>query len=397
MTIGDARSEGGVQHRRVLIAVGLAQAHFRRLILGCRRYVDDHERPWLLMDFWDNMMLESAMEQADGVIAQGWSVEAMEVAKKRRLPVVLVSGVREPVPGKVTVLPDNVAAGRRAAEHFLSRGFRDLAFLGVAGHHYAMERRAGFAAAAGAAMRQEWLRPYVGVEERRELGEWLRNLAPGTGLFVSNDIVARSAVRMILAEGRRVPEDLAVLGVDDDEIESALSPVPLSSVDVRGEAVGWAAAAELDRLLGRRRSVEGVEAEEARVVLVPPGEVMVRRSSDILRVGPPALARALAVIRGEGGRGFSPAEVVAASGVSRRTLERMFRRELGRCLEAELRRSRLERARGLLADARLSIGEVAERAGFVGIYHFSRLFKEHFGESPTRWRRRLLGAKGPGG
>lgn len=341
------------------------------------------------MDLWSGMDPTEVAGTADGVIIQGGSEETWAILRKRRVPVVQVGALRAPVPGVTTVLPDNEEAGRRAAEHFLGRGFGELAFLGARGHHYAEERRAGFLAAGGDAVRHQWVRAYNDAAGREALATWLGGLPSGTGLFASNDILARTAIRTLEAEGRRVPEDVAVVGVDDDEIESALSPVPLSSVDVRGDGVGQAAAQELARQLG----AGGPGEDGGRVIRVPAGEVVVRRSSDILRVGHPALARSLALIREEAERRLDPAEVARASGVSRRTLERLFQKWLGRGIEAELRRARLERARALLANGELSIGEVAERASFRDIYHLSRAFGEAYGESPSSWRRRLLGGR----
>jgi LacI family transcriptional regulator len=360
---------------RIFLVVSLVQEHFRRVVVGCRQLVEDHALDWELMDRWTEEADAQVLAMADGVILQGGEPAMIEEIRRRGLPVVRVGGREEPEPGIVQVTVDNQAVGARAAEHFLERGFRDFAFWGVKNHYFSQQRGAGFVDALG--------RREVRIWEQEPSPEMLAKLPVGTGLFCTNDIRARKAVIALRKAGRLVPEEVAVVGADDDPLESALSPVPLSSVRTRGEILGLVAAAELEKQFRGQRTKPG----ERREIFIEPGEVVVRRSSDVERIEDPALAGALAWIREEAENpALHPSEVVHRAGVSRRALERRFQKELGRGIEAEIRRVRIERAKRLLEGTRMSIGEVSDRSGFRDVYHFSRVFKQTTGKSPREWR-----------
>lgn len=368
------------KRRRVLAAVDTVQAHFRRILRGAAGYAHTHRLGWQIAETWGGASAGIELghiREMDGVLLQGAMGRLREMAGKAGIPWVQVSGLEEPAPGEVTVLPDNREIGRVAAAHFVENGFREFAFRGAVGHWYSRERLAGFLEGIG-----EFpcvVLDDVESESAEEAGA-LAGLAGGTALFCANDIFARRSVRILRDAGRSVPEDVAVLGVDNDETVLALSEVPLSSIDPRSEEIG----AEAARLLGLRMAGRAAP----RLTLVAPGGVVVRQSSDILMIADAKVSAAVALIREEACRGLGVEEVVRRSGMSRRTLERRFTSALGRGIMAEMRRVRVRRAIELLGETDLPVSGVAEEAGFSDIYYFSSAFRKATGKSPSGWRRR---------
>ncbi|MBX9623213.1 MAG: substrate-binding domain-containing protein, partial [Gemmataceae bacterium] len=290
---------------------------------------------------------------------------------------------------------DNPAVGRAAADHLLGRGLRHFAFLGHGGFAFSTRREEGFAgrvraAGFGAAVYRapggtdfHPDGPPAGPPGR--LGAWLRRLPRPCGLFACNDIWGGYVTEVCRREGVRIPDDLAVVGVDDDDLLCELARPPLSSVRVPSDRIGFEAAALLDRLLAGRKPPSGP-------TLLPPLGVAVRPSSDLLAVDDPAVREVLGAIRGAGPRPVQVGDVVGRLDISRRSAERRFRRAVGRGIAAEIRRARVERAKDLLAGTGLSVAEVAARAGFPSPQRFAVAFRRDAGLTPTAYRSR----HGPG-
>ncbi len=366
---------------KIYVAVDMYQSHFRRILMGCRDYLNTHHTPWILADRWHPMSNEKLSAGIDAAILQGDQGDALKTLQDLNIPFIQVSGRTPPEPGQWTVLPDNQAIGETAAAYFISQGFQSFACLTPKGHWYGSERAKGFQGRLGDRHLDLWTQGYDTPEKLRQYETWLKSLPQGTALFCVSDVFARTAIRHLMGMGRKVPEEISVVGVDDDEVESVLSPVPISSVDTRGRQIGAVAAGLLDRLL------QGEKPKE-RLTLVPTGEVIVRTSSDILQIEDPVVAKALALIRDQACAGLGVADVLQNVAVSRRTLERRFKETLDRGIENEIRRVRLERGRHLLASTQYTVSEIAHLVGFKDIFYFSACFKTHHGESPAAWRKR---------
>jgi LacI family transcriptional regulator len=300
------------------------------------------------------------------------------------IDVPIVNLLDDPVDGRVVVTADNPAIGRAAAEHFLERGFRNLAFCGFWRHSFNVLRGDGFDRAA----RARGVLPvfYFAYEDPNshddfaKLGQWLLSLRKPVGVMASNDLLARTIVRACDARDIRVPEDVAVIGVDNDEMACATSATPLSSVPVQAERIGYGAAAALDALMAGR-------TPESMLTLIPPGPVVVRRSSDIAAVEDAEVSAAMTLIRDHPTGNLSVKELLAKLNLSRRGLELRFRRALGRTPFEEIRLARLRRAQALLTETDLTVGEIAFRVGFENSQPLSTLFQIHLGLSPTQYRR----------
>ncbi len=311
------------------------------------------------------------------------------------------------------ILPDDLAAGRLAADHFLNKGFRNFGFFGDGHLPWSGEREAGFreqiervfasrrAQSNGNGTRstgpsraftfsafERENRPAataLGGSHRRQsaaMGDWLASLPRPVAILAANDLWGFELVQAAREGGLHVPDDVAILGVDNDELLCEVSYPPLSSIIIGGEQMGRAAVALLDRLMRNgRRTI----AEPARV---PPQGVMTRQSTDVLAVEDPEVAAALRHIRSHAFEGLSVKQMLDALAVNRRTLERQFVKILGHTPLEEIRRVRLERVKTLL-QTDLAIYEVAVRSGFATPEYLATSFLQATGMSPTEYRRKF--------
>lgn len=368
-----------MRRRHVHVQAGQSYSHGRRILRGVLEFAARLQVPWRVT--WGEDVLHMGMDALDGAIMPVLGPDGQALARRLRragVPVVNVSGALAR-PGLPTVISDNAAIGRLAGEHLTTRLYRRFAFVGMPGQHYSRLRRAGFLRAAGVRECPEPSDP-----GSRTLMAFLRRLEPGTAIFAVNDSAARRVMEAAEASGRRIPDELAVLGVDvEEEIGAALGS-RLSSVDPDSARVGREAAALLERLM------DGA-TPPGQPRLIPPAGVVGKESTRIPSGADPRLTAALRIIAERACGGLDVPGVLAATGTGRRTLETLFRRELGEGIDAVIRRQRIERAADLLRNSPLSISEVASRAGFADAYYFSHAFKKTTGESPSRWRRRVRG------
>jgi LacI family transcriptional regulator len=202
------------------------------------------------------------------------------------------------------------------------------------------------------------------------------------GLFACNDDRGRQVLEACRFAGLAVPEEVAVLGVDNDAVFCDLADPPLSSIALNAETAGYRAAEVLDGMMhGRAVRPQKIAVEALRVVR--------RRSTDIVAVADSDVAAALQIIRREQGRGLSVAKVAAEVAVSRRHLERRFRETIGRTVLQEIQNARLEQAKRLLVETSHSISTVAEMSGFGSCSYFNQFFHERVGSTPRGFRLRL--------
>lgn len=391
---------GVMQTPRVALLVETSLGYGRRFLRGVVRYSRLHG-PWAFyitpadlrqflprMEEWGGTGIIARLETPQvekAVLATGLPTIALDLTYRQRVAGSRLARVHE-------VRPDSHAAGRIAAEHLLDRGLRSFAFVGLSSDlPWSVERGRGFAeriAAAGLpcaefplprrAADRQWGR------EQKILAAWLAALPRPLGVLACDDDRARQVCEACRGAGLAVPDGVAVVGVDNDDLLCELADPPLTSVALDSEAAGWEAAALLDRLMrGERLSPQHI--------LVAPTGVIVRRSSDVRVTDDPAVRQAVRFITDKAALPIRVADVVAAAGCKRRSLELRFHAALGRSIVAEIQRARLERARRLLAESDLSVERIAAASGFSSSGYLIRLFKRETGLAPGAFRDRLRG------
>jgi LacI family transcriptional regulator len=324
----------------------------------------------------------------DGVLAVIDRTENIEDWTALRCPVVNIASTQ--AAGKIPcVSMDEHAIGRMAAEHLLERKFRNFGFIGYQDNPASEGRREGFASIVEDQGTYQCLNPghaamVLPLGEVQPFDEalmrWLTGLDLPAAVMAWNDITAAVVVQACARLGLSVPEQVAVIGVDNDETWCGLCVPPLSSVRPPSNRIGYEAASLLDRLMN------GKKAEQA-VLRFPPEGVEVRRSTDILAVDDPLVAQALAFIREKLGERINVEDVVQHVPASRRVLEERFKKHLGRTPLQEIHREQLALAEHLLRSTDLPTKVIAERAGYRDINHFTRVFSKERGTPPAAYRK----------
>jgi LacI family transcriptional regulator len=299
------------------------------------------------------------------------------------IPVVVSPYARRRIPGAVNLATDHAAAGRIAAEYLLQCGFRQFAFCGYREMFWSADRMAGFKERLGEAGFP--LETYLGKEispgdEKVRLLIWLNNLPRPTGIMACADERGRELVELCVSSGLRVPDEIGIIGVDDDQLLCDLSPVPLSSIATTAERGGFEA---IERIVAMVRT--GSKTPEPDIV-VEPSHCAGRLSTDFINTEDPALAKAIRFIREHVQKLINVEDVARASGLSRRVLEKRFKLNLGISVYAEIRRTKVDCFSRLLLESNRTVSEISDQLGFEGIEHVSRYFKAQTGLTPREYR-----------
>lgn len=364
--------------------------YFRGVIRGANAY--GRQKNWV---FQSSSGVPESVDQirewhASGLIAHIGSEQAAAAVRTLGLPVVNTSN-SAPVEGIPRVKTDDVEVGRLAARHLLERGFRHFGYYGYSPHMYSQQRMAGFSELINEAGHQVDHfdlkdHAYHPVENATwgyvdpDLAAWLHGLPKPAGILCFNDGRATLVTDTCRLSGLRVPEDVAVVGVDNDTLFCELCNPPVSSVAIPFERMGYEAAALLDRMMAG-------EAPPDQPIVLPPGEVVQRASTDTLAIEDQQVLRALRFIRENISRQISVDDVVRVLAISRRSLERRFDQLLKRSPLDEIRRIRLAKVKELLGETDLSMPVVAQRCGFPNAERLSVVFHDLVGMTPTAYRR----------
>jgi LacI family transcriptional regulator len=347
--------------------------------------------PWSFLIAWPQMtpLKIVARWRPDAIIAKLYTPQMIAALRRFRVPIVNTTNIAGD--GSIPrAAVDEEAVGKMAAEHFLERGFRNFACVGYRQQRSASARMKWFSETLRRS--RHGCHAYSGIDlfalrpggtwgfRDKKLIAWLKALPKPVGIFLYHDVLAWEILEVCRSIDLRVPEDVALLGADDDELFCGLSQPPLSSIAYPAERIGFAAAELLDGLLQGR-------AAPKKPVLIPPVSVVTRQSTDIVAIEDRELAAAVRFIRLNGSGPIGVKSILSHVQISRRTLEQKFRETLGRSPLDEIIRVRIEQARQLLSHTDLPMPEVAVRSGFSNAERLSVVFKDKTGVSPTHYRR----------
>jgi LacI family transcriptional regulator len=284
---------------------------------------------------------------------------------------------------------------RMAAEHFLDIGFRNFAYIGFPGVDFSERRLTSY---------REYLKSrgmelsvysptyqvpthtdILGWEARGELegeaiAKWLQSLPRPLAVFACNDVRGRQIIDACNESDLAIPEEVAVIGVDDDEVICELSNPPLSSVQPDTIRLGYEGAALLDAMM------EGESAPQE-TIFIPPKGIARRLSSEAAAIDDREVASAMQIIRDHACEGLTVQDVIERLNVSRSTLERRFHAAFGRSPAMEIERMRMSRAKLLLMETRYKLSKIAVLTGYGTASQFATAFKRHSGFTPGEFRK----------
>jgi LacI family transcriptional regulator len=345
-------------------------------------FVDDEARAeqdsrWLRSKTWH------------GVISRHTTSALVQGCAELNLPLVDLNDT--PLsPGVPKIRPDNTAVGRLGAGHFIERGYRHFGFSGFPSAGWSCERRDGFIEALTRAGHHcdvfdvEWPGdpiPFWDANQTTALAAWLRSLPRPAAIMASNDIRGLQVISAAQAAGLLVPEEVAVLGVNNDAIRCDLSYPPLSSVAPDAFQSGYHAAETLALLMAGRKP----DAYDRRI---EPLGAVARHSTDVLAIDDKNVAVALSFIREHACQGITVDKVLRHASLSRSQLEKKFRRHLGRSPQAEIRGIQVAKIRQLLLETDFPLKKIAEFTGFEHVEYLCVVFKRLTGDSPGRYRKK---------
>ncbi len=374
--------------RSVALVIETSNEYARGLLRGILRYQQEHEK-WTID-------LPEQHRRADpprwlrtysghGIIARIETKSIARAVQATQLPAVDVSSARE-----LSTIPwvetDDRKIAQLAIQHFFEKGFRYLAFCGEGSFNWSRWRRDAFVAEAKKAginalvfhvdddsSGMTW--PHA----RRRLMRWLAELPEPCGLMAAYDSLARRLIDLCIQASRRVPESIAILGVDDDPLLCQLATPPLSSIVPDSEGAGYAAAEQLDSIMSGKK-IKRLDT------LLPPLGIATRQSTDTFAVEDKDVSVSAHYILAHACDGIQVDDVVKQTQLTRRALETRFKKALGKTPHTLIIETRLSKAERCLRETALTLEQIADRCGFEYPEYLSVLFKKHRNMTPGEYR-----------
>ena len=381
----------GRRRPSVALLIETSNAYAHGLLHGIRAYIREHQS-WSIyvgeQGRGDPAPLWLKKWHGDGVIARIETEAIAEAVAACGLPAVDVSAARH-LPELVYVETDDPAVARLAAEHLLQRGFRHFGFCGDSRFMWSNAREEHFRRLiAAAGFDCSVYRPSPAgrgastwEEEKKDIGAWVRRLPRPVGVMAAYDIRGRQVLDVCRQLEIGVPDEVAVIGVDNDELVCELADPPLSSVIPDTRRTGYEAARLLDSMMGGR-------PEQPAAHWIQPLGVVTRGSTDVLATNDADISAAVRFIRTHANHGIKVGDLLRAVPLSRRVLESRFRRLLGRTPHEEIIRVQIERIKELLVETDLSLAAIAHRTAYRHEEYMSVVFKRETGLPPSRYRAR---------
>lgn len=375
---------------RILTLLNPARGYDRALMRGMARYNQErgavqffHPPPfWAGRQSFDPFAAVRK-NQIDGIIM----IESSETAALADLGLPLVVSpyrVRR-IHRACNLLTAHEAIGEAAATHLHACGFRHFAYCGDPAMFWSNDREKGFRRK----LHNLGHSVETGPSQNRDaLLAWLTALPKPIGVMSCADENGRELVELCLAHGIRVPDEIGIIGVDNDRLLCSLAPVPLSSVGTTAEQCGYAAVARIVQMQSEGRT--RIKPD----IIVEPSHVAARVSTDCINSEDTALVKAIRFIRENARTPVSVEDTARAAGLSRRVLEQRFRKSFGSSVYEEIRRERINRFAERLRESTSSISDIADQLGFSSTDHVARYFKTATGLTPRAYRAKYMNLEG---
>jgi LacI family transcriptional regulator len=388
--------------KKVILMIDISRASGRQFLKGIEQYIHTQESwdvyirpPDYISEGKMNFRKWIHQNHIDGIMVR--DTPYLQNILKLDIPKIVFGSKQEIFPGIVTITSDCYGISKMAAEHFIGLGFRNFAYCGFGNLPWSKARQDAY---------EEILRQNKNFHffnyncrhgmddtaaEKRNISEWLKILAKPLCVFACNDERGVYILEACKIAGLKVPEEIAVLGVDNDELICKLSSPPLSSIKVSFEKAGFEAAEALDKQMNSKKSIANISLKTiANNTITATAQYLVKRqSSDVIAIEDTDITKALIFIRENYRRPIQVGNVVEATTCSRRMLEKRFRSTLNRSINDEINRLRIEYVKLKLTNSHLPIYKIVDSLQFTNAEHFSRFFKKFTSVSPKDYRRSL--------
>jgi LacI family transcriptional regulator len=386
--------------KKVLLAIETSRSYGRGLLSGIFNYSNSH-RSWTLMQspfvyrqrrYYDQNEPETKSpvlsylqnHDVDGVIMR--DEQDLEAVKELNIPVITASYIHQE-PGLACIQTNCDGIGVLAAEHFLDRGFRNFGYCGLDKMFWSHLRSDGFQRAVESAGGKFYAYQQPGskkdqawTQEQHFLADWLKSLPKPIGIFACNDERARDVIEACMLVGLSIPNDVAVLGVNNDRFTCEMMNEPISSIAINTQKAGYEAAKLLDEMMETKKTAKTK-------VVVQPTRVVVRHSTDMLAVDNGSVKEAISYIRQHAHEPIQVVDVVGAAAVSRSVLDNLFKQHIGHSIHREIKKFRIKEIKRMLLETDFPVSKIAALLGFTEPNKLSRYFKDQTGTSPIAYRK----------
>jgi LacI family transcriptional regulator len=364
--------------------------------IGILRGIANYEREHKDWSFFLDDQAKSVLDPSwlfrrhwDGVICRHLDSRLIEECIKRNVPCVDLEDATIFHEGVPKIRPDNFALGNMAGEHLLDRGFSNFGYCGFSSEDWSLERRKGMCEAIEATGKEcsvfdtvysHELDPGWDMREQALIQRWIETLPKPVAIMACNDMRALQVMEAVHSAGLKIPEDVAVIGANNETCRVRMAHPALTSIPMNLEEWGYSAAKALDEIM------EGKSAQKE--LFIDPMPVIVRRSTEVFAVEDKVVSKALRIIHEEACEMLRVEELSKRVNVSRSVLERRFRKFLRKSPQEEIRSVKIAEAKKLLIETDKPLAEIAELIGFEHPEYLSVMFKRLTGEPPSEYRNR---------
>jgi len=365
---------------RIVLLMDTNRAYERGLLLGILKYSRLHGP----FSFWRKQNVVSGGPKKitldmikkwkpDGIIwREGYSELDL---KSLGLPIIFAP-FTQPDPKLLNIVTDDASIGAKAADHLLGRGFRNFAYYGLSdGCYFSKSRKQAFVQTVEKAGFEVQI---CDKDEDRDLVEWLSGLQSPLGLMVSTDDCAVDCYDAAHSANLKIPDDLAIIGVGNDELVCDFAHPPLSSVAMNTEHAGYEAAEALVEMINSRGAKKNISCDSR--------EIVERHSTNIFAIDDKLIAQAIQYIYAHTAENLHVDDIVRIIPLSRRALYQRFKKAIGRSIYEEIRRAKMDYAARMLMETNLPIVQISEKLGFLDAKNLARVFKKEKGMTPFNYR-----------
>ena len=381
------------QYYKIALLFNANKVYDRQVVEGIGQYIQASQCMWDIFVEDEFIYHTNTINQLsiDGIIADFDDPKTVELLQHTLIPTIAVGSSYKQVdfyPHFPYVATDNAALVEMALSHLQEKGLSQFAFYGLQVNthkHWSIERRDAFVELMEKNHYPIYL--YEGVqvhaqnwlEEQQKLIVWLKSLPSHTGIIAVTDARARHLLQACEYSKIAVPEELCVIGIDNEELIQYLSRVSLSTVEQGAREIGYQAAKLLHKLLNGQKA-------PSTPILIPPITVHTRNSTDYRSLSDPLVIQAMHYIRHRACHGIKVEQVLDHLEISRSNLEQRFKNEMDRTIHQVIHEEKIARAKNLLEQTDISIQEIADICGYPSVQYFYSVFKKEFEMTPKEFR-----------